>query len=199
MIWQAETAKVALSLRPVAIFDGNFASERRRQNSLEWIMSRLKATSILVIAAAAASLPVLASAQSRSMIPPETLEVALRRQDAMFDRLDLNRDNVITSVEIEAAAAAMRASMGAGPATGGGQGGPGGGMMARMFSQADTDGDGQISRAEMRAETTRRFHEMDKNGDGVLSADERPQGFGMRGPAAGGNAPFQIPMGDDGN
>lgn len=165
-------------------------------------MSRLKATSILVIAAAAASLPVLASAQSRSMIPPETLEVSLRRQDAMFDRLDLNRDNVITSVEIEAAAAAMRASMGAGPAAGGAQGGPGGpggGMMARMFSQADKDGDGQISRAEMRAEATRRFAEMDRNGDGVLSADERPQGFGMRGPAAGGNAPFQIPMGDDGN
>ncbi len=168
-------------------------------------MSRVKATSILVIAVAAASLPVLASAQSRSMIPPETLEVSLRRQEAMFDRLDLNRDNVITSVEIEAAAAAMRASMGAGPAGVGGQGGPGGpggaggGMMARMFSQADKDGDGQISRAEMRAETTRRFAEMDRNGDGVLSADERPQGFGMRGPAAGGNAPIQIPMGDDGN
>lgn len=173
-------------------------------------MSRFKATSIILIAAAAAGLPAMASAQSRSMIPPETLEVSLRRQDAMFNRLDLNRDNVISAVEMEAAAAAMRAGMGAGrpggagaggPA-GAGEGGPGGqrgGMMARLFADADTDGDGQISRAEMRASTTRRFAQMDRNGDGVLSDDERPQGFGMRGPAAGGGAPFQVPMGDDGN
>lgn len=73
--------------------------------------------------------------------------------------------------------------------------------MGRMIAEADTDGDGKVSRAEMRAGSTKRFQEMDKNADGVLSADERPQGFGMRGQRGGqaGGAPVQIPMGDEGN
>ena len=178
-------------------------------------MNRFAFLPVLAAAAVTFFTPVVASAQSRSMIPPETLEVFLTRQDAMFNRMDQNQDGYVTKEEIEAAAAAMRARMGGGaggpppgaPPAGADQGGPGGpggrgGMMGRLIEQADADADGKVSRAEMRAANTKRFQEMDKNGDGVLSADERPQGFGMRGPgggqggAPGGGGPVQIPMGD---
>ena len=183
-------------------------------------MNRLAFLPVLAAAAVAALAPVAASAQSRSMIPPETLEVFLGRQDTMFNRMDANQDGFVTTEEVEAAASAMRARMGggaggpppappAGAPAGAPAGGPGGGgrggMMGRMIAEADTDGDGKVSRAEMRAGSTKRFQEMDKNADGVLSADERPQGFGMRGQwggqggAPGGGAPVQIPMGDEGN
>lgn len=182
-------------------------------------MNRLASFPVLAAATVAVLAPVAASAQSRSMIPPETLEVFLGRQDVMFNRMDANQDGFVTTEEVEAAAAAMRARMGGGaggpppaplaraPASGapGGPGGGRGGMMGRMIAEADADGDGKVSRAEMRAGATKRFQEMDKNADGVLSADERPQGFGMRGQrggqggAPGGGAPVQIPMGDEGN
>lgn len=172
-------------------------------------MNRFTLLSVLAVASAASLAPAAASAQSRSMIPPETLEVFLGRQDTMFNRMDANQDGFVTAEEIEAAAAAMRARMGGGaggpppaPPAGAPPGGGRGGMMGRLIEMADADGDGKVSRAEMRAANTKRFQGMDKNGDGVLSADERPQGFGMRGPgggqggAPGGGAPVQIPMGD---
>lgn len=172
-------------------------------------MNRLALAGVL---AAAALTPVLASAQSRSMIPPETLETMQRRQDTMFDRMDANRDGAITTAEVETAAAAMRerrvdragGSPAGAPPAGAPQSGPGrGGMMGRMIQEADADGDGQVSREEMRAATARRFTAMDKNSDGVISNDERPQGFGMRGGRQGGGESggpsVQIPMGDEGN
>lgn len=172
-------------------------------------MNRLVLAGVL---AATALTPVLASAQSRSMIPPETLETMQRRQDTMFDRMDANRDGAITAAEVEAAAATMRArraDRAGGPPAGAAaaappQGGPGqGGMMGRMIEEADADGDGQVSREEMRAATAKRFASMDKNSDGVISTDERPQGFGMRGGrqggGEGGGASVQIPMGDEGD
>ena len=179
-------------------------------------MNRLASFPVLAAATVAVLAPVAASAQSRSMIPPETLEVFLGRQDVMFNRMDANQDGFVTTEEVEAAAAAMRARMGggaggpppappAGAPAGAPAGGGRGGMMGRMIAEADADGDGKVSRAEMRASSTKRFQEMDKNADGVLSADERPQGFGMRGQgrgqggAPGGGAPVQIPMGDEGN
>ena len=70
-----------------------------------------------------------AFAQSRSLIPAETLEVMLQRQDAMFTRMDLNRDNAISSTEIQVAMAQMRAQRG----QGGGQGGAMGAGMGLML------------------------------------------------------------------
>lgn len=171
-------------------------------------MNRFALLSVLAAASTVALSPIAASAQSRSMIPPETLEVFLGRQDTMFNRMDVNQDGSVTAEEVETAAAARRARQGGGaggpppgaPPAGAPQGGPGGrgGMMGRLIEQADTDGDGKVSRAEMRAANTKRFQEMDKNGDGVLSVDERPQGFGMRGSGGGqgGGQGVQIPMGD---
>jgi hypothetical protein len=220
-------------------------------------------------AASAALSPVVASAQSRSLIPAETLEVMLQRQDTLFGRMDLNRDNAISSTEIQVAMAQARrdaqtnggqgVGMGglsalfmlAGPprGMGGGMGGPGapggasgagapaiqaapgaqgalggpggpggpGGQPQRMqmdpaqfaerlITALDTDGDSQINRAEMRAATEARFKAMDRNGDGVLSDDERPrmrfQGGpgGQQGGQQGGGMtpPVEIPSGDGG-
>ncbi|MGQ3113684.1 MAG: hypothetical protein ACT6RD_14465 [Brevundimonas sp.] len=72
-------------------------------------MNRLAFLPVLAAAAVASLAPVAASAQSRSMIPPETLEVFLGRQDVMFNRMDANQDGFVTTEEVEAAAAAMRA------------------------------------------------------------------------------------------
>jgi Ca2+-binding EF-hand superfamily protein len=52
----------------------------------------------------------------------------------------------------------------------------------RHFAQADTDGDGSVSRAEMLQQRNRHFAELDTDGSGYLDADEFP-GRGT-GPAA---------------
>jgi hypothetical protein len=67
---------------------------------------------------------------------------------------------------------------------------------ARIMA-ADTDGDGRISRAEMTAAAQGKrdpapmFDRMDRNGDGVLTPDERMQGHGSAqdGSGAGEHVP----------
>ncbi len=57
-----------------------------------------------------------------------------------------------------------------------GQGFGGRGMDRPSFSELDTDGDGNLSVAELQARATARFEEMDANGDGVISAEESVAG-----------------------
>ncbi|QYU70887.1 EF-hand domain-containing protein [Leptolyngbya sp. 15MV] len=45
--------------------------------------------------------------------------------------------------------------------------------MHGMLRQADTNGDGAISRAEFEAAAAQRFARMDTNGDGTVSTEER--------------------------
>lgn len=45
----------------------------------------------------------------------------------------------------------------------------------RMLRELDKDGDGSISKAEFMAGSEARFARMDKNSDGVLSKDDRPE------------------------
>ena len=52
----------------------------------------------------------------------------------------------------------------------GGAGGPGG--PRQMFEAADTDDSGTISKSEMTAQSTKRFQQMDADGDGYVTADE---------------------------
>lgn len=129
-----------------------------------------------------------------SMIPSETLEVALQRTDRMFDRLDSDRDGIVTEADV--AAMAQRAQ-GQDRQRAGAQG-RGAGMMLLLFANADTNGDARITREEMRTSATTRFHDQDRNGDGVVSADERPAFPGR--PGAGFGPPqteIQMPpMGD---
>lgn len=49
----------------------------------------------------------------------------------------------------------------------------------RLF---DTDGDGRVSLAEYQEYMSRGFYAMDRNGDGVLTADELPPGVSARTP-----------------
>lgn len=51
---------------------------------------------------------------------------------------------------------------------------------ADYLSRFDTDGDGRVSLAEYQEYMGRGFHAMDRNGDGVLSADELPAGVRTR-------------------
>lgn len=44
---------------------------------------------------------------------------------------------------------------------------------AKSFARIDTDEDGFIDKSELDAFLAKRFAKLDKNGDGVLSADER--------------------------
>ena len=118
--------------------------------------------------------PAVAQVRGR-MIPPETLEVSLQRSDRMFDRLDADRDGAITQAEIAAMGQRAQGQGGQGPGPGPGRGGGrGAGMMGQMFATADADGDSRITREEMRTSATARFREQDRNGDGLVSADERP-------------------------
>ncbi|PZO03117.1 MAG: hypothetical protein DCF28_07840 [Alphaproteobacteria bacterium] len=140
-----------------------------------------------------------AAAQVRgSMIPPETLEVSLQRSDRMFDRMDADADGALTEAEIAAMGQRARGQGGPGGGAALQGGGRGAGMMARMFATADMDGDTRITRDEMRTSATARFREQDRNGDGLVSADERPAfsrppGGGFGSPSSGDQMP---PIGD---
>lgn len=77
---------------------------------------------------------------------------------------------------------------------------------ARKMMQMDTDGDGQISRAEMQAAHERRmamFDRADSNRDGKLSREEmramgREYHGGQRGPVRPGAPAAPMPRGDSG-
>ena len=49
---------------------------------------------------------------------------------------------------------------------------------AEYLRQFDTDGDGRVSEAEYVAHLSEGFYRLDRNGDGVLEADELPGGHG---------------------
>ena len=56
-------------------------------------------------------------------------------------------------------------------------------MMVRAFQFLDTDGDGEVTEAELSARTAGMVERMDRNGDGALSREDRRGGRdrGMRG------------------
>lgn len=95
--------------------------------------------------------------------------------EARFDRLDANRDGVLSRAERRAGFRAMRPMMrGQDMAPGMRRGGMGG----RMMAQLDSDGDGRISRAENDAQAAKRFDTLDANKDGRIDAAERGGGMG---------------------
>jgi Ca2+-binding EF-hand superfamily protein len=85
--------------------------------------------------------------------------------DARFERLDANADGAISRDEIRRGFESRRGQ----PRHGVGQ----------RIQAADTDNDGALSLAELQAVrpqlSQERFSMMDRNGDGLITADERPQ------------------------
>lgn len=85
----------------------------------------------------------------------------------------------------------------------GGPGGPEGRGPGEMLRRADTDKDGKVTldefKAAVLADAERRFHEFDRNNDGVLSPEDRPEGgpqSDMRGPGGKeGRGPGRGPDG----
>ncbi len=90
-------------------------------------------------------------------------------QDAMFKRLDADKDGSLTEADIKAARK-QRGEKGAGrnrgpdkPAAPAKQG--------NVIEQQDTDGDGKLNRAEFQG-TNSVWRLLDRNGDGWITADE---------------------------
>jgi hypothetical protein len=105
-----------------------------------------------------------ASGEQRGPRPDMTRQQASQFADAVFQRLDLNHDGVLTRAEADQAAAQF----------GGGEGGNGGGraqhMVARLFGDAQS-----VTKAQATAAALARFDAEDINHDGVVSEAERQQ------------------------
>jgi hypothetical protein len=86
--------------------------------------------------------------------PDQTLRGLEQRMLAGFDRLDIDGDAQLTPDELAAGD------------------GPGG---ARMLRRADTDGNGTLTRDEVRQAAGTLFEMMDVDGDGVVTEAERPR------------------------
>lgn len=84
----------------------------------------------------------------------QTLRGLEQRMLAGFDRLDIDGDAQLTPDEL---------------AAGDGMGG------ARMLRRADTDGNGTLTRDEVRQAAGTLFEMMDIDGDGVVTEAERPR------------------------
>ena len=140
-------------------------------------MSRIVAFSLAGAFAlvAAASASAQTAPGGRGMDGPQTLEAMQARQDRLFDRLDADQDDAITAAELAGLSRIMP---------------QGAGRMRAMIARADANNDARITRDEMRAAGEARFRQMDRNGDGVIGPDERPQ---PRQAAPG----ISMPQGDD--
>lgn len=104
------------------------------------------------------------------------------RGQQMFERLDTNRDNMISRQEFDQAQA-MRGQQ---RAMRGQRAGMRGqrmamrGMRMGMLRQADANRDQRISLAEAEAAALQRFDRIDRNRDGRITQDERQQQWQMR-------------------
>lgn len=85
-----------------------------------------------------------------------------------FDRLDTNKDGVLDEAELKAHSEKMTARM----AKRGGDGETKGGKGAGRFERADADKDGKVTRAEFLAKAAPWFKRADTNGDGKVTREE---------------------------
>ena len=127
-------------------------------------------TRYLLIAAAAAAFSTQVQAQEgggwqRDM----TRAQAQQMTDAMFQRIDLNHDGVLTREEAEQA----RSQMGAGGDSG--RGGRAERRIARLFGDQQS-----VTLAQAEAQALARFDAEDLNHDGVVTSDEREQARAAR-------------------
>jgi hypothetical protein len=127
------------------------------------VMIRLVAFSTagaVALLAAAAVAAQTSPDRGGGMQGPQTLEAMQARQEMMFERLDADHDGAITAAELSGLSQMMPR---------------GAGRMRAMIAGADANNDARISKEELMAAGAARFQQMDRNGDGVVSPDERPQ------------------------
>lgn len=106
------------------------------------------------------------------------------RMQGMFARGDVNKDGFLSKEEIEKLAGSSGGNERGGP------GGPQGMRPDPVFAALDTDNDGVISAAEIKASATS-LSKLDKNGDGQLTQDELRPNMGPGG-MRGGNPAEMI-------
>ncbi len=106
-------------------------------------------------------LPVAAPAPAEPGAPPApgglSLDRFLARQTERIMAADSDGDGRVSRAELSALARNGRDP-------------------ARRFDAMDADHDGYLDRAEIQAALTRRFRRMDRDGNGVLTPDERVAG-----------------------
>jgi Ca2+-binding EF-hand superfamily protein len=113
----------------------------------------------------AATLAWIQPALSQNTVAPAgaggvTMDQFVARQTARIMAADTDGDGRVSRAEW-VALASMRA----------GKGDP-----ARLFDAMDSNHDGYLDMDEIRAALEKRFHRLDRNGDGVLTPDERMAG-----------------------
>lgn len=137
----------------------------------------MKKLILSTVALAAVAVGGIAIAQDGGrMAPPSTKAEATSQAAERFAKLDADKDGQITQTEMSAAHEARIEKRAARMAAKGKEmpdraGRPERGE--RMLDRQDTDGDGQISLAEMTAQAMTRFDRMDANKDGAIDATER--------------------------
>jgi Ca2+-binding EF-hand superfamily protein len=117
----------------------------------------------------------------------EAQAAADQRITRTFDKLDTNHDGLITQAEVTAAHEARRAEMQA--------------QAAERFKQANTNGDGLLSKDEVSKgmpRLARAFDRLDTNKDGELSPEEMQAGRQQMMAHGGGGHWRHGPQGDSG-
>lgn len=98
------------------------------------------------------------SAGTAAAKPGITLAMFQQRREKAFMAADTDGDGKVSLAEWTAFQEKRKAK----------------GDPAKSFARMDTNKDGFVDKAELDAFLAKRFAKLDKNGDGVLSADERP-------------------------
>jgi Ca2+-binding EF-hand superfamily protein len=116
--------------------------------------------SALPALACAATLAWLQPALAQSPMAPAgaggiTMDQFVARQTARIMAADTDGDGRVSRAEM----AAMSGKYGRDP--------------ARLFDAMDTNHDGYLDKDEIRVALEKRFHRLDRNGDGILTPDER--------------------------
>ena len=99
-----------------------------------------------------------AAAKPDQTKPGLTLEKFEVRREKAFMRADTDNDGKVSLAEWTAFQTERKAK----------------GDPAKSFARMDTNKDGFVDKGELDAFLAKRFAKLDKNSDGVLSADERP-------------------------